>query len=131
MENILIIWTVDESLTGVAGYHLFRKANAGDFVQLTTTPILDHEFNDADSLVAGANYCYQVKAVDSVGSVIAESNIACVQFEGRLRRAYLPNLTRNFCAGPIRDDFGNPASGWPVAETTYWSYSYLNGEYRI
>jgi hypothetical protein len=31
----------------------------------------------------------------------------------------------------IVDDFSNSASGWPVQETNYWSYAYLNGEYRL
>jgi Tol biopolymer transport system component len=48
-----------------------------------------------------------------------------------IRRIYLPAIARNYCSGPIVDDFGNPGSGWPISETAYWSYSYLSGEYRM
>jgi uncharacterized repeat protein (TIGR01451 family) len=44
---------------------------------------------------------------------------------------YLPLIYRNYCSGPVIDDFSNPASGWPIAETAYWSYGYTGGEYRF
>jgi uncharacterized repeat protein (TIGR01451 family) len=44
---------------------------------------------------------------------------------------YLPLLSRNYCGGPFTDNFSNPASGWPSADTTYWSYGYSTGEYRF
>jgi uncharacterized repeat protein (TIGR01451 family) len=44
---------------------------------------------------------------------------------------YLPTVLSKYCTGPIVDNFGNPASGWPIAETSYWSYGYSNGEYRM
>jgi uncharacterized repeat protein (TIGR01451 family) len=46
-------------------------------------------------------------------------------------RCYLPLVYRNYCGGPFTDNFSNPASGWPIAETTYWSYGYTGGEYRF
>lgn len=45
-------------------------------------------------------------------------------------QAFLPLVANQYC-GPAFDEFSNPASGWPVGDTTYWSYSYLNGEYRF
>jgi hypothetical protein len=45
-------------------------------------------------------------------------------------QSFLPLVFNQYCGGPTVDDFSNPASGWPVGDTTYWSYSYLNGEYR-
>lgn len=44
---------------------------------------------------------------------------------------FLPICFHDYCTGPTVDDFSNPASGWPIAETSYWSYGYLNGEYRL
>lgn len=44
---------------------------------------------------------------------------------------YLPLIQHNYCAGPSIDDFSNPVSGWPIADTTYWSYGYTGGEYRF
>ncbi len=46
-------------------------------------------------------------------------------------KRYLPLTYRNYCSGPVIDDFGNPSSGWPVAETASWSYGYTGGEYRF
>lgn len=46
-------------------------------------------------------------------------------------RVFLPFTARNYCTGPIIDDFSNPASGWPVGSTSYWSFGYVNGEYRM
>ena len=46
-------------------------------------------------------------------------------------QCYLPLIYRNYCSGPLIDDFSTPASGWPIAETTYWSYGYIGGEYRF
>lgn len=46
-------------------------------------------------------------------------------------RVFLPFTARNYCTGPIIDDFSDPASGWPVGSTSYWSFGYVNGEYRM
>jgi hypothetical protein len=56
---------------------------------------------------------------------------AFVYYGAPIYRTWMPALTRNYCTGPSVDGFGNPASGWPIAETAYWSYSYLSGEYRM
>ena len=44
---------------------------------------------------------------------------------------YLPLIYRYYCGGPYIDNFSDPARGWPIAETTYWSYGYTSGEYRF
>ena len=44
---------------------------------------------------------------------------------------YLPAINRNYCTAPFIDNFSNPASGWPSAETATWSYGYTGGEYRL
>jgi uncharacterized repeat protein (TIGR01451 family) len=46
-------------------------------------------------------------------------------------QSFLPLVFNNYCSGPYVDDFSNPSSGWPIADTTYWSYGYVNGEYRF
>jgi uncharacterized repeat protein (TIGR01451 family) len=46
-------------------------------------------------------------------------------------QSFLPLVFNNYCSGPYVDDFSNPASGWPIADTTYWSDGYVNGEYRF
>ena len=45
-------------------------------------------------------------------------------------QAFLPVVANQYC-GPVFDEFSNPTSGWPMGDTPYWSYSYLNGEYRF
>jgi uncharacterized repeat protein (TIGR01451 family) len=45
-------------------------------------------------------------------------------------RCYFPLVSHDYCRSII-DDFSNPASGWPIAETAYWSYNYFNGAYRL
>jgi len=61
---------------------------------------------------------------------ILDSNLNVV-YQTPLHSVFLPSVYRNYCSSPILDDFSNPASGWPVAENAYWSYGYLNGEYRM
>ena len=46
-------------------------------------------------------------------------------------QSFLPFVSANYCTGPFIDNFSDPSSGWPIANTTYWSYGYLNGEYRF
>ncbi len=43
---------------------------------------------------------------------------------------YLP-LSLTPCSPLYSDDFSNPASGWPIADTGNVRYEYLNGEYRL
>ena len=45
--------------------------------------------------------------------------------------SFLPIVTANYCTRPLIDNFSDPASGWPIANTKYWTYGYLNGEYRF
>lgn len=45
-------------------------------------------------------------------------------------RAYLPSIMKAYVP-PIRDDFGDPASGWPITDDDVASSGYVNGEYRI
>ena len=51
-----------------------------------------------------------------------------------VHRMHVPVVARGW-ALPMcllySDDFSNPASGWPINDTPYYSDGYLNGEYRI
>ena len=66
---------------------------------------------------------------EAVGTGLHKSPVAVTNIAPAL--CYLPLIQRNYCAGPALDDFSNPASGWPTADTTYWSYGYTGGEYRF
>jgi len=44
---------------------------------------------------------------------------------------FLPAVFHQYCASPIVDDFTNPASGWPIADTGSVIYRYLDSEYNI
>ena len=46
------------------------------------------------------------------------------------RLTYLPVVSRP-CLPVYSDDFSNPASGWPIGDSSTRSMGYLNGEYRI
>ncbi len=44
---------------------------------------------------------------------------------------FLPIVMRTDWSCPFLDDFTSSSSGWPVEESSLWSYGYLNGEYRM
>ncbi len=68
-------------------------------------------------------------SAEAVGYGLFKSRSVATQVEPIA--CFLPMIYRNYCAGPFLDNFSNPASGWPIAETTYWSYGYTGGEYRF
>lgn len=43
---------------------------------------------------------------------------------------FLPILLQTYAA-PFLDDFSNPSSGWPILQTSYGTWGYVNGEYRM
>ena len=80
--------------------------------------------------VVGAGTTIFNSVVADAGSLgIYGSSSARTDIEPAL--CYLPTVLSKYCTGPIVDNFGNPASGWPIAETSYWSYGYSNSEYRM
>lgn len=84
-ENINVSWILQGSLSGdLHSYELHRTiGNSSDFTLMAN--ITGSQYTDNDpNLTVGTEYCYQVKTLDSLGTVIGESNQACAEF-GSLR----------------------------------------------
>jgi hypothetical protein len=43
---------------------------------------------------------------------------------------YLPSVFQSYVA-PFIDNFSNPASGWPIMQTSIGTWGYVNGQYRM
>ena len=84
---------------------------------------------DASSLPFGYRPSTPSTLTVTLGSIDDLDNDFAVRYV--ITKAYFPALMRTFCGGPISDDFGNSASGWPVADNIYWTYGYSGGEYRM
>lgn len=132
--SVIATDTLPASLTYVPGTLLATKGQAfaaGDVI--TWTHILAPGESAAFSFSARVKLAaatvrnsVQVDA-GSAGlyrSPSAETYVSPVQ-------SFIPAVSRNYCFGPSTDDFSNPGSGWPIRETTNWSYAYLNAEYRL
>ena len=72
---------------------------------------------------------YPLSVVGTVGNEVYTATTELKVVE-HVARVFLPAVMRNFFK-PIFDDFSNPSSGWPVADTSVNLYEYRNGEYRI
>jgi len=104
-EDILLTWEWGDTVTdttGLAGYRVYRNENGGDYLLLTPSPITENQYTDSGGLVDGAQYCYQIKAVNGAGNVIGESNIPCATF-GELA-LWVPDLA----APPMADGVSVP-----------------------
>ena len=79
-ENILLTWSLNESVNNLIGYHVLWQISGTAAITLTTTPINANQYLDASGLITGTTYCYQVRGVDNGGAVVAQSGIDCVKF---------------------------------------------------
>jgi hypothetical protein len=72
--------------------------------------------------------------ITSVSAELEQANNSAGTSVSVARRAYLPIVARGWqlpmCL-VYSDDFSDPASGWPVGSSRYYSLGYLNGEYRM
>jgi hypothetical protein len=46
-------------------------------------------------------------------------------------QVFLPVLYQTYQLPYFFDDFSNPASGWPISQTSIGSWGYVNGQYRM
>ena len=109
---------------GVAAYHTGTVTWTGTLVPSDTVTI-----KLAAKVVLVKTMVRNFLTIDTIDYGIFNSRAAVTQI-GPLT-CYLPLIYRNYCGGPFLDNFSNPASGWPSADTAYWVNGYLNGEYRL
>jgi uncharacterized repeat protein (TIGR01451 family) len=64
----------------------------------------------------------------NIGGMVTNTHAITIE---TLPKVYLPIVTRQFCPLLYSDNFGNPASGWPINDTGSALYEYSSGEYRI
>lgn len=67
-----------------------------------------------------------------------DNNRAAIVYDDRIRifkeadyGVALPIILNKVCYSPIHDEFGDPGSGWPIADTGSVIYRYLQNEYNI
>ncbi|MBN1890055.1 MAG: right-handed parallel beta-helix repeat-containing protein [Thermoflexales bacterium] len=78
-STINLDWMLQQPITNLVRYQLYRRADEGSFGLITAT--LLSQYGDADPAMAeGTDYCYQVRAVDGGGAVTGQSNVACTRF---------------------------------------------------
>ena len=58
-------------------------------------------------------------------------DIGAFEYQSFVTRVYVPCVFNNYCPPLYRDDFNDPASGWPIGDFTGYQLEYLEGEYRI
>lgn len=95
---------------------LWEYKNPGRWGNINSMAVYDVDNDDAEEFLFGSSYLFQLN------EQVITSRIA--------NRAYLPFLKRA-CIPLYADDFSNPASGWPIANTDTALFEYNNGEYRI
>ena len=79
-DRVVLVWSLDQPVSNLIGYHVLRAITSTTPITLTTTPVAASPYIDASGLVTGTHYCYQVKGVSADGTVVARSAIACATF---------------------------------------------------
>ncbi|MBN1888582.1 MAG: DUF11 domain-containing protein [Thermoflexales bacterium] len=78
-STINVAWMLQEPITSLVSYQLYRRGDGGNFGWVTTTVL--SQYSDADpALTEGTEYCYVIKAVDAGGAALGQSNVACTRF---------------------------------------------------
>ncbi len=79
-DYIQLTWSLDQPVSGLAGYHVLRQISGTDFITLTTTIVNANQYIDTGNLTLGVTYCYQVKGVNAGSEVLAQSGVTCARF---------------------------------------------------
>lgn len=95
---------------------LWEYKNPGRWANINSMAVYDVDNDGASEFLFGSSNLIQVD------EMIISSRIS--------NRAYLP-MMKIACIPLYTDDFSNPTSGWPIANTDTALYEYNNGEYRI
>ncbi len=93
---------------------------------------------DAFALVEDGTYRLWYTGVDEDDQATIGSATAEIRGPGALPASpvYLPLMLKpatqpDPCAAYYKDDFGNPASGWPDSENGYRRFAYVDGTYQM